>query len=113
MRVYRVEYPDTHRGPYRSYEPGRDELGSSLSHAHSYYSAGRPHPIPAHTNEGRCACPSMQALFAWFGGWLPLLLRNGAVIAIYDVKKEHILCADGYQVVVSHCAFEDRKLPGR
>jgi hypothetical protein len=41
----------------------------------------------------------MQALFRWFGGYLPLMLRDGFTIKVIDLPDEASWETDGKQVI--------------
>lgn len=50
---------------------------------------------------------SMTDLFKWFGGFLPLLLKHGARIGVYEVSEEHISVEDKYQVAFVRARAKD------
>lgn len=46
-----------------------------------------------------CATATMRGLLAWFGGFLPQLLRQGGRIAVYEVPAGAVAEDDGTQLV--------------
>jgi hypothetical protein len=91
-KVYRVENREG-IGPYAD-----DNYGSTVVRMRADHNDGRPihvkvHPSPfvslsvlmgTEPTTAKCAFDSMQALFRWFGGWLPGLLKEGYRIAAFD-----------------------------
>lgn len=49
-------------------------------------------------DDERYACPSMRALFKWFGGHLPALYRSGYRIHRYTAR-EYAIGDSGLQVI--------------
>lgn len=86
MRVYRVENPDTRMGPYCYYASSRVREKMMYSHSDSQHH----HPIPQDTllpsmGAGyQCAFNSMWSLFRWFGGYLPLLCKEGFKVVVLE-----------------------------
>lgn len=88
MKVYRVEDPVTLEGPYTSGDPDSQMATYRMRDAHlfSFYAHPTPRQSMAHTmgREDKCAMTSMRALFAWFGGFIPGMLREGFQIVVID-----------------------------
>lgn len=124
-KVYRVEYPDNHRGPYN---PGvtewpifsdgpefvdtpaaRADIALRMGYAHGWAGAIDTHPTPTMGGFDMAGSVSgfrsMRDLVAWFGGWLAPLKRAGARVATYDVPESAIRYDDGRQI-----AFADQFL---
>ena len=92
---YRVEN-DQGVGPYQD---AAGTFRSNMGLAHSWHSA---HPSPARSGYAMrmvdyCAFNNMQDLFRWFGGWLPMLIRDGYHVVKVSGKLRF---DDGYQVVI-------------
>ena len=86
--IYRVEDPSL-QGPY---SVGH---GSATLRMRNDHNSGpmQLHPSPyvsmqvsmsRQPSSTKCAFDSMQALFRWFGGWLPGILKEGFHIAAID-----------------------------
>lgn len=103
MKVYRVEIPTEKGGWCGPYQPWDGKTGTlrtianSMGIAHGLGSMREPASVyddyifsmvDCHYFSG---CPSMRDLFAWFGGWLPILMRNGARIIVLNVPDERIV----------------------
>ena len=93
--LYRVEN-SSGNGPYN--DPDLGDLRYRVNNAHAQSGTHRPPQLSGfwmHSGE-KCAFRSMQDLFAWFGGWLPLLTREG-----YRVARVQgiVTWSDKYQVV--------------
>ena len=94
--LYRVENSNGN-GPYN--DPDLGDLRDEINYAHAQ---NNTHPSPQRQGywmdrvTEKCAFRSMQDLFAWFGGWLPLLTREG-----YRVARVQgiVTWSDKYQVV--------------
>jgi hypothetical protein len=102
MKVYRVEYDDG-VGPYQTElaniweEYGRCRLSFALTSAHDNPDTHPVAQIPWGVNQ-LCGFRSMQDLFRWFGGWLPLLIRCGARVAVYSIEPSSITYEDKHQI---------------
>lgn len=91
MKVYRVEHVQSGKGPYNHEWLESDRIGR----AHSLKS---DHPaamwdVPASLNlypDFKCGFINMNDLFRWFGGWLPMLLKNEFRVAVHDVPEGKI-----------------------
>jgi hypothetical protein len=87
--IYRVEHPVSLIGPYNYDGDNREELmGMYDAHTSDSYHLSpyldMSHPVLQHE---LCGFRTMRQLFTWFGGWLPVLIRNGFKVAVYhDVK---------------------------
>lgn len=96
MRVYRVENAYG-QGPYTGWGDGK---GHNLAMIHT----DNVHPGPwvsFHRGvkpDEKFAFPSMLALFRWFGGWLPVLIRDGFTVKVLDLP-EGTYETDGLQVI--------------
>jgi hypothetical protein len=88
-KVYRVEDPARLDGPYSN------GYGSATLRMRADHNNGpaQLHPSPyvsmqvsmsRQTFDTKCAFNSMQALFSWFGGWLPGLLKEGFRVAVVE-----------------------------
>lgn len=89
MRVYRIQ-DQNGIGPYNSTLGIYDRsLGRMIS------SHCNPDTHPAYLIDfarypvlgERSGCESMQALFKWFGGYLPTLLAVGYIVAVFEVPS--------------------------
>lgn len=107
MWVYRIEFlqPDGRwTGPYvAEYMTAKAfALRDAMMKDHEIT---RPYPISATFahNPGLdryvCASPSLMALRAWFGAFLPLLQEQGGHIGVYEVPTVAIAEQDDQQVV--------------
>ena len=98
MRIYRVEN-EHGKGPYTGWGDGK---GHTLAMIHT---DDHTHPGPYVSfhrgvkNEERFAFPSMQAMFRWFGGWLPLMIRDGFTVKVIDLQPGVSWETDGKQVI--------------
>lgn len=88
MKVYRVENPGL-VGPYSA---GYEETTLAMRRDHNN-GPMELHPSPAvsmhvsmmsEPTSYKCAFNSMQALFKWFGGWLPGLIREGFHVSVVE-----------------------------
>jgi hypothetical protein len=101
MKVYRVEHADTGIGPYNqswNYEDGFDftspEWRMACEHGgDSWYHPASHTDIPElqFDDDFRACFVSMRDLFAWFGGWLPIMLDCNFRIVVRDVPAETVL----------------------
>lgn len=107
VRVYRLEFlqPDGRwTGPYcAEYMTRRAfELRVKMNKSHL---TTRPFPneqiFADNPSVDRyvCGSGSVQALFAWFGGYLRLFLQEGGHIGVYRVPARAIVLNDGKQIV--------------
>jgi hypothetical protein len=100
MRAYRVEN-ENGDGPYTSWA----EHGHKMAYQHTDpFNGPSIHPGPYAsfgsnpTHGEKFAFPSMQALFKWFGGWLPLMTRAGYHITVLELPYGTYQ-ADEFQVM--------------
>ena len=95
--VYRVEHPSDHIGPYNHKWPHGDNL--LFNHSDDY----KNHPAVyldmeyAMDDDDRCGFRDMRQMFRWFGGWMPVMIRNGFRVAVY--RDVEILDESPLQVV--------------
>jgi len=102
--VYRVECPKCGLGPYA--------LGWKCASAHVHRDADRlvdahddrTHPGPIedipgitwsnlydqHRDHRVCGLDSPEALWAWFGDWLPRLIDRGFEVTSWQVPERHV-----------------------
>ena len=98
MRVYRIENGDG-KGPYTGWGHGK---GHNLAIVHTDDTI---HPGPwvsfhRGVKDGeKFAFASMQLLFRWFGGYLPLMLCDGFQIKVIDLPDGTSWETDGKQVI--------------
>lgn len=99
MRIYRIENGDG-KGPYTGWGHGK---GHNLAVIHTDNAHPGPYTSFHRTPEAdeKFAFPSMRALFAWFGGWLPVMLRDGFKVKVIDLNYDHgdTWETDGFQVI--------------
>ena len=104
ITIYRVEHKRTGIGPYNQTwdnSPGDGWLDYSPQQWRFLCAHGedsRLHPpteddVPGVTRDHNfLSCfVSMRDLIAWFGGWLPVILRNG-----FEIVRENVPAADVY-----------------
>lgn len=91
MKIYRVEHYYTRKGPYHARWSGRDTLNVA------HWSTLNIHPRPPRKLRTgyRWGFVSMQDMFRWFGGWMPVMMRNGFEVRIYDVPEAEVILLDG------------------
>ena len=96
--VYRIERPDDGIGPYNHIG---EELSDRLASAHAWDLERHPAiglDLDYRMEPGdRCGFANMRQLFSWFGGWLPILLRNGYRIVVY--RDAYVMAQSDHQLV--------------
>jgi len=95
VRVYRVEHPVHHIGPYNA--PGRYGNSELERMYESHNDAAHPSPWRGNefpreayynlTSEYRFAFETVDALRDWFFGYRAMLRRHGFVLAVYEVPR--------------------------
>lgn len=102
--IYRMECSTCSKGVYNCLCEGFHD-GNALSRM--AWSHGDDNHPPASfrafsapgAGKCKCACPSMKALFAWFGGWVRPMLKDGAVIRKIQIPDSAVIWTDGVQLV--------------
>jgi hypothetical protein len=89
-KVYRVEDPDSFDGPYTATHLFGDATLAMQSDHNTRAFGAHPTPLQSMSHSmgayEKCAMIGMRQLFAWFGGWLPGMLREGFVITVIDAE---------------------------
>lgn len=92
MIVYRIEHPETNRGPYHG-----QGFGGPLSFLCDAHDGDADHPTPQwdgidnFTSNHVCGFKSLSDLKLWFKGYLPEIFHHGWKVYRINIPEKRIL----------------------
>ena len=99
-RFYRVAFPELGTGPYATDWVRQYEL-SRAHNDHPDLTANREMYCLQRHGNGKAGFTSMHDMFAWFGGWLPVLIAHGFQVETWEVAAEYMLADDSLSQAIA------------